>query len=135
MSDSINIKGTITHIGETKTFGQKGFTKRDLVIQTEEKFPQELLVEATKDKCAELDAMSKGQTISVACNLKGRRWEGPNGVKFFLSLEVWRIESVGAAVGQPSAGNVGGPGNDQSDIPFASCDVGHEPSPIARVLR
>ena len=25
--------------------------------------------------------------------------------------------------------------DDLSDIPFASCDIGHEPSPIARVLR
>lgn len=133
MSDSINIKGTITHIGETKTFGQKGFTKRDLVIQTEEKYPQELLVEVTKDKCAELDAMSKGQTISVSCNLKGRRWEGPNGVKFFLSLEVWRIDGMSAASGasqapQPALGS-------QDDIPFATCDVSHDPSPIAKVLR
>lgn len=36
--------------------------------------------------------------------------------------------------GAPKSTHPNAPGNGD-DIPFASCDIGHEPSPIARVLR
>jgi hypothetical protein len=108
---SIDIKGTITHIGETETLGQKGFTKRVIAVQTDEKFPQEVAVELTKDKCQLADTMQIGDQFSASCNLKGRRWQGPNGLKFFVSLEVWKIEAAQKSAPASSS-------NDQDSIPF-----------------
>ena len=46
----MQIKGKIKVIGQTKTFGS-GFTKRDVVVTTQEQYPQDILVEFTKDNC------------------------------------------------------------------------------------
>jgi hypothetical protein len=110
---SIEIRGTITHIGETETLGQKGFTKRVVAVQTDEKFPQEVAVELTKDKCQLADTMQVGDSFSASCNIKGRRWQGPNGLKFFVSLEAWKVEPSTRT--QSSTNSTS---NGQDDIPF-----------------
>ncbi len=132
----MDIKGTITFIGETKSFGANGFTKRPFVVKTDEKYPQELEIELTKDRCSLLDGMSIGDTVSAAVNVRGRKWEGPNGTKWFVSLEAWKLERTGATA-STGGGGTGNPPPDfgEGEIPFASCDVAHEPSPIAKVLR
>ena len=38
----MEIQGKIKLIGETKTFGANGFRKRELVITTEEQYPQSI---------------------------------------------------------------------------------------------
>jgi hypothetical protein len=128
---SITVSGTIHSIFETKSVGAKGFQKREFVIQTEEKFPQLLSLEATGDRTQLLDSYRVGDTVNVAVNLKGRKWDGPNGTKFFNTIEAWKIERIGAPKSEPAAGGSVA----QDDIPFASCDIASEPSPIAKVLR
>ncbi len=127
----MDIKGTIAFIGETKSYGANGFTKRPFVVKTDEKYPQELEIELTKDRVSLLDSMSIGDTVSASVNVKGRRWDGPNGTKYFVSLEAWKLERTGAGSG---GGGGSQPGN-EGDIPFSSADMSAEPSPIARVLR
>ena len=39
----MEVQGTIKVIGETQTFGAKGFRKRELVITTDEQYPQSIL--------------------------------------------------------------------------------------------
>jgi hypothetical protein len=118
----MDIKGTITVIGETKSFGANGFTKRTCVVKTDDKYPQEIEIELTKDRTALLDGMSVGDTVSAAVNIRGRRWDGPNGAKYFVSLEAWKLERTGSGGGAVGAG--ADPGG---DIPFASCAVSDEP--------
>lgn len=112
---SIDIKGTITHIGETKSFGEKGFQKRSFVVKTDEKYPQELEIEATKDRIQSLDGLGIGDQVSASVNIKGRRWDGPNGTKYFVSLEAWKIEatSKGSRSSAPQSG-----GAQTDDLPF-----------------
>ena len=47
----MELQGSIKLIGETKSFGANGFRKREIVVTTEEQYPQDLLVELIKDKC------------------------------------------------------------------------------------
>jgi hypothetical protein len=91
----MEIQGKIKLIDETKTFGSNGFRKRELVITTEEQYPQHILVEFVQDKTDLLNQYSVGQDVKVSINLRGREWVNPQGeTKYFNSIQGWRIESL-----------------------------------------
>ena len=46
----MEIQGKIKLIGETQTVGSNGFRKRELVVTTEEQYPQHLSVDFVQDK-------------------------------------------------------------------------------------
>ena len=46
----MEVQGKIKLIGDTKTFGSNGFRKRELVVTTEEQYPQDLMIEFVQDK-------------------------------------------------------------------------------------
>ncbi|WP_228853660.1 DUF3127 domain-containing protein [Aegicerativicinus sediminis] len=91
----MEVQGRIKKIGETQTFGSNGFRKREIVIVTEEQYPQPLMVEFVQDKTDLLNNYSEGQTVKVSINLRGREWQSPQGeIKYFNSIQGWRIESL-----------------------------------------
>ena len=82
-------------IDETKTFGNNGFRKREVVVTTEEQYPQHIMVEFVQDKCDLLNSYTVGQSVKISINLRGREWTNPQGeVKYFNSIQGWRIESL-----------------------------------------
>jgi len=90
----MEVQGTIKVIGETQTFGAKGFRKRELVITTEEQYPQSILVEFVQDKCDLLDKFEVGKNVKIGINLRGREWTNPQGeTKYFNSIQGWNINS------------------------------------------
>ncbi|MBB4119398.1 hypothetical protein GGR32_001696 [Mesonia hippocampi] len=91
----MEIQGTIKKIDETKTYGNNGFRKREVVITTQEQYPQFLLVEFVQDKCDLLNAYQVGQDVKISINLRGREWVNPQGeTKYFNSIQGWRIENL-----------------------------------------
>jgi len=91
----MEIQGTIKHIEQTKTVGSGGFRKRELIVTTDEQYPQHLMIEFVQDKTDLLDAYKVGQPVKVSINLRGREWTNPQGeVKYFNSIQGWRIESL-----------------------------------------
>lgn len=110
MSNFVNegkISGVIHLIEETKTFGQKGFRKRVVVLeQPGDRFTNYVPIEFTQDACDKVDALSLGQEIEVSFRLSGRRWQrDPNSeVKFFVNPEAWNFKVVsGAGDGKPAS--------------------------------
>ncbi|WP_452224903.1 DUF3127 domain-containing protein [Lacinutrix chionoecetis] len=100
----MEVQGKVKLIGETQTFGSNGFRKRELVVTTEEQYPQHILVEFVQDKVDLLNNYQVGQDVKVNINLRGREWTNPQGeVKYFNSIQGWRIEGVqaGAPGGAP----------------------------------
>ena len=92
----MDLIGKIKILNGTQTLGDNGFRKREVVITTEEKYPQQILVEFIKDKCDLLDGYTVGQEVKIDLNLRGREWVNPEGiVKYFNAIQGWRIESVG----------------------------------------
>ncbi len=90
----MEIQGKIKMIGETGTFGNNGFKKREMVITTEEQYPQHIMVEFVQDKTDLLDNYKVGQDVKVSINLRGREWVNPQGeTKYFNSITGWRIEN------------------------------------------
>lgn len=94
----MEVTGKIKKIDETKTYGASGFRKREVVITTDEQYPQMLLIEFVQDKCDLLDAYQVGQDVKISINLRGREWINPQGeAVYFNSIQGWRIESGAAA--------------------------------------
>src|SRR5690606_22007592 len=92
----MELEGKIKMIGETATFGSNNFRKRELVITTEEQYPQDILIEFVQDKCDILNSYSEGQTVKVGINIRGREWVNPQGeTKYFNSIQGWCITNVG----------------------------------------
>lgn len=86
------IKGEIIVIGETTKVSDK-FSKRDLVVKTDETYPQTIPMQFTQDKCSLINEYNVGDIVEVSVNIQGRSWDSPQGeTKYFLSLNAWRIE-------------------------------------------
>lgn len=98
----MEVQGRIKVIGETQTFGSNGFRKREVVVTTEEQYPQHIMVEFVQDKSELLNNFQVGQQVKVSINLRGREWVNPQGeTKYFNSIQGWRIEALQAESGNP----------------------------------
>ena len=95
------LTGTLKVANPTQVISEK-FSKREFVITDEsEKYPQDIQFQLTQDKCNLLDGIAPGSKLEVSFNLRGREWHSPAGeVKYFNTLEAWRIEKVGGQVAQ-----------------------------------
>lgn len=94
----MEVIGKIKWIDEIKTYGNNGFRKREVVVTTEEQYPQHILIEFIQDKCDFLNAFQVGQSVKIGINLRGREWVNPQGeTKYFNSVQGWRIDAVEAA--------------------------------------
>ena len=93
----MELTGKIRVINETQTIGNSGFRKREVVITTEDQYPQHILIEFIQDKCDLLNQYKVGQDVKIGINIRGREWINPEGIaKYFNSLQGWRIEAVHA---------------------------------------
>lgn len=89
----MEVTGKIKLINDTKSFGEKGFKKRELILMTNEQYPQPLLIEFVQDKCEILNNYIVGQDVKIGINLRGREWVNPQGeTKYFNSVQGWKIE-------------------------------------------
>ncbi len=94
----MEIQGKIKWLDETKTYGNNGFRKREVVLTTEEQYPQHILVEFVQEKCDLLNAFQVGQQVKVGINLRGREWVNPEGqTKYFNSIQGWRVDAMEGA--------------------------------------
>lgn len=99
----MEVQGKVKMIGETQTFGSNGFRKREIVVTTEEQYPQHIMVEFVQDKTDLLNSYQVGQNVKISINLRGREWVNPQGeTKYFNSIQGWRIENLQAATPQGS---------------------------------
>ena len=91
----MEISGKIKWIDEIRTYGSNGFRKKELVITTQEQYPQNILIEFTQEKCELLDKYEIDDNIKIGINIRGREWINPEGqTKYFNSIQGWRIEKI-----------------------------------------
>ncbi len=101
----MEVQGKIKMIGETQTFGSNGFRKREVVVTTEEQYPQHIMVEFVQDKTDLLNSFQVGQPVKIGVNLRGREWVNPQGeTKYFNSIQGWRIENLQAGAPDSQGG-------------------------------
>jgi single-strand DNA-binding protein len=90
---SFQLTGKLKKIDPIVQVSEK-FSKREFVITDESsQYPQDILFQSVQDKCSLLDTYNVGDVVQVSFNLRGREWTSPtNEVKYFNTLEAWRIE-------------------------------------------
>ena len=80
------------------------FKKRELVVTTEEQYPQHILIEFTQARVDDLNNYQVGEPVKVSINLRGREWVSPQGeTRYFNSIQGWRIERMATASSGTSA--------------------------------
>ncbi len=98
----MELQGTVKKIFDTQTFAS-GFQKREMVLLTQEQYPQPISIEFLSDKINLLDNVSEGETVKLGINIRGREWTNPQGeVKYFNSITAWRLEKVTDNGAQPT---------------------------------
>jgi hypothetical protein len=90
------VLGKIKVLGNTIQVSEK-FSKRELVVTTNEQYPQHILIEFAQDKVSLLDNYKINDEVKVSINLRGREWVNKEGEsKWFNSIQGWRIEKAEA---------------------------------------
>ena len=116
----MEVQGKIKFIGEIQEFGSNGFRKREVVVTTEEQYPQDIMVEFIQDKVDLLDSFKLGVNVKIGINLRGREWVNPQGEsKYFNSIQGWRIDVVSeGSSNEPTAKNAVTLVDDKDDLTF-----------------
>ena len=83
----MEITGLVKLIGQTEEVGTNGFTKRLLVVTTNEQYPQDLPIDFVKDKTFLLDSFKIGDAVTVGINLRGSEYNG----RYYLNAQGWKI--------------------------------------------
>lgn len=112
----MEVAGKIIKVGETKSYGDKGFKKRELVVNEAleingKQYDNPLTIEFTQDKTQLLDKFKVGQSVSVAINLRGREYTKDGETRYFNSIQGWKVEEANQAELTPEV-----EGNE--DLPF-----------------
>ena len=89
----MEITGTIEAINPVEQVTER-FKKREFVVKTEGDYPQFVLIQTTNDKVSLLNSLMTGNQVKVHFNLNGRKHNGQNGIKYFNSIDAWKIEKL-----------------------------------------
>jgi len=86
--------GTVKKKLDIQTF-TSGFRKQELILLTQEQYPQPISIEFLSEKIDLLNSISEGDHVKVGINIRGREWQTPDGqVKYFNSITAWRLEKM-----------------------------------------
>ncbi len=98
----MEIQGVVKRISKTISVSDK-FKKREIVVTTQEQYPQQISIEFHQDKVSLIDAVKEGEEVTIGIGIRGREWTSPQGeVKYFNSLVGWRIDKANQAPPAPS---------------------------------
>jgi single-stranded DNA-binding protein len=112
----MELLGTIKHIFDEQRITDT-FKKREMVLTTDEQYPQQIPIEFVQDKGNLLNAYQPGNRVKVSINIRGREWMPPEGeTKYFVSIQGWRIENMEH---QPMVQN-GSPSQSSVSMPAAN---------------
>jgi hypothetical protein len=107
----LEITGKLHAIFDTAQVSER-FTKREFVIALADnpKYPQLVQFQLTGERVGQLDGFNVGDEVRLEFSLRGREWKSPRGeVKYFNSLDVWRIDRASEG-GSRGGGGGGGRG-------------------------
>ena len=99
----MEVVGRIKMIDSVKEVGSAGFKKRDVVVTTDEQYPQFISIQFVQDKCDLLNPFQVNDNVKIDINLRGREWVNKEGeTVYFNSIQGWRIGKVMADGASPS---------------------------------
>lgn len=93
----MEVLGKIKKIGNVEQV-TASFQKRELVVVTQETYPQFISINFLQDKCDVLNGYKVGDSVAVGINLRGREWVNPQGeTKYFNDIQGWKISKAEAS--------------------------------------
>ncbi|KAJ8613514.1 hypothetical protein CTAYLR_002197 [Chrysophaeum taylorii] len=84
---SFDMAGKLKVIGDIQKF-ESGFFKRDIVLTTDELYPQDIKFDLLKEKADIISDFFVGDEVTVSFNIRGRKWDD----RHFVNLVAWRIQ-------------------------------------------
>lgn len=106
----MDITGKIKLIREEQSF-PSGFTKREFVITSEDRYPQDISFELLKEKCSLTEGYNDGDRLKVFFEIRGREYNG----KYYNSLVAWKLEKL--SEGSNAGSNAQAPAPPNIEIP------------------
>lgn len=76
------IEGRVVDVAEPQTLGASEFRKQTVVVETDDKYDNEMPITLVKDSVGEMDA-ALGAKVKVRCYLGARQWND----RYFLELK------------------------------------------------
>lgn len=114
------ITGKVTKIYKTQAVTET-FSKREIVLldDSNPQYPEYVVIQFVKDKCAELDKYKAGDVVTIDFNIKGRAYQKPmEETKYFSNLQGWKISGTGTGTGAPAEQAALATAPDDDDLPF-----------------
>lgn len=82
----MEITGTIKLLGNSEKVSDK-LTKLQVVVTTDEQYPQDISIDFLNDKVDLLKNFKVGNKVIIGINLRGREYNG----KYYNNIVGWRI--------------------------------------------
>jgi single-strand DNA-binding protein len=86
------LTGAVKAIMDQQTFAS-GFTKREFVVTSEDRYPQDVKFECVRDNCALVDKLNVGDRVTVTFDVRGNEYNG----RYFVNLQAWKVNVADAA--------------------------------------
>jgi hypothetical protein len=112
--------GTIKAIFDEQVVSDK-FRKREFVLTTNDKYPQDVLFQLTQGNTDLIDTIRVGEQVEVSYNLNGKEYTNKEGkTMYFNSLNVWQVAIQQGSTPAPQQVQQGTPQvqENDSDLPF-----------------
>ena len=68
--------------------------KRENTCHVEELPPEHVSFQLQQDNCSIINDIIVGSEVEVEFDLKGRMWDGPQGIKYFNTLEAVSVQKI-----------------------------------------
>lgn len=102
MSQEVNVIGKIKQINLNA--GNANYEKSEVIVTTDEQYPQHILIEFGGVKSHVPDSYKVGDQVNISVNLRGREWVNPQGeTKYFNSIQGWKMANIQPAYNAPAA--------------------------------
>lgn len=96
----MEVLGKVRYIGPEMQVSAT-FKKRELVVTTDEQYPQHISINFLQDKTELLDRFAVNDEVKVGINLRGREWINPQGeAKYFNDIQGWKVEAMNETSGK-----------------------------------
>ena len=128
---SFEIQGKLIVKKDTRQVSDS-FRVREFVLEVarqvgENTYLNPIQFQVTQDRCELLDGIELNEELKLSFDIRGREWTSPQGdVKYFSSLDAWRVERVSAhenpfaneAAAAPAAPSAEASATSEEDLPF-----------------
>ena len=80
--------GILLEVGEVQSFGEKGFTKREFIIEAgDEGYKQKIKFELHKERTTKTDGIGVGENLRVSFSIRGSEWKD----RLFINLVAFNV--------------------------------------------